>query len=66
MSEITKEQVNERRRENAVRDVEVFMDECFHHLHPVEKAKAFREIQGRAVEKACEQERINDEHGVPD
>lgn len=35
-------------------------------LHPVHKARAFRELGGRMIERAKDQERENTEHGVPD
>lgn len=46
--------------------VKDFIANRFHGLHPLEKAKAYREIQGYACERARDQERQNTEHGVPE
>lgn len=42
------------------------LSKTFFHLHPTHTAKAYREIEKHAGEKAHDQEMLNEEHGVPE
>lgn len=53
-------------RMGAVDHLKYTAEQHFADLHPVHKARAYRELQAHAVEKACEQERINTDQGVPE
>lgn len=60
------EEARGRARTRAVDEAKKVADAYFELLHPEHKARAYRELQGHAVEKACEQERENTDKGVPD
>lgn len=54
------------RRRHAVDAAVELAARGFGDLHPVERAKAWREVQAQAAEAATDQERENTENGVPD
>jgi len=53
-------------REARVGRAKYSLQEEFRDLHPVHRARAYREIQAHANEQARDQETTNDRDGVPE
>ncbi len=43
-----------------------YLDEKTYRVHPVERVKLFRRLEAGTKQRAEDQEKLNDEEGVPD
>lgn len=61
-----REEIRNRQRGERVDRAKYNLTEEFRDLHPVHRARAFREIQAHANEEARNQESTNDREGFPE